>query len=123
MTEELDIIEFDRPTRGSKEGYLMLHFNARQQLGRIIADPEQQPGNNRIVTFTKYMISSITDDEIRENIRVKYQTGLDELKREDLSNEDRHERTINISMEILGDITAFYDEFLGISHRLKIGMV
>lgn len=121
MPEE-DIIEFDRPTRGSKDGYLQLYFISRQQLGRIISDPDQSPTDRRIITFTKFLISSITDDTIRDNVRVKYRGLLQDIKQKDIDNEQRHEEIVDASMEILGDVNAFYDEFLGISHRLKVGI-
>ena len=121
MAEE-DIIEFDRPTRGSKDGYLQLYFISRQQLGRIISDPDQSSTDRRIVTYTKFLISSITDDDIRDAVKQKYLGLIAEAKAKDTDNEQRHEELIDACMEILGDINAFYDEFLGISHRLKVGI-
>lgn len=121
MAEE-DIIEFDRPTRGSKDGYLQLYFISRQQLGRIISDPDQSSTDRRIVTYTKFLISSITDDDIRDEVKQKYLGLIAEAKAKDTDNEQRHEELIDACMEILGDINAFYDEFLGISHRLKVGI-
>lgn len=121
MADE-DIIEFDRPTRGSKDGYLQLYFISRQQLGRIISDPDQSSTDRRIVTYTKFLISSITDDDIRDAVKQKYLGLIAEAKAKDTDNEQRHEELIDACMEILGDINAFYDEFLGISHRLKVGI-
>lgn len=121
MAEE-EIIEFDRPTRGSKDGYLQLYFVSRQQLGRIISDPDQSSTDHRIVTYTKFLISSITDDDIRGAVKEKYLNLIKETKEKDMDNEQRHEELINACMEILGDVNAFYDEFLGISHRLRVGI-
>jgi hypothetical protein len=121
MNQE-DIIEFDRPTRGSKDGYLQLYFISRQQLGRIISDPSQSSTDGRIVTYTKFLISSITDDEIRDTVRKKYLKTIEDINNENYDNDIRHEKIIDACMEVLGDINAFYDEFLGISHRLKVGL-
>ena len=117
-----DVIEFDRPTRGSKDGYLQLYFICRQQLGRIISDPDQSPTDRRLITYTKYLISSITDDDIRGQVMDKYKALLVEIKKKNIDNEQRYEEIIDATMEILGDVNAFYDEFLGISHRLKVGI-
>jgi hypothetical protein len=124
MSEDSDeqIITLDKPQRGAKDGYLQLFFVSRQQMGRIISDESGGATDFRIVTYTKYLISSITDDTIRETVRKKYNDKLGEIKVKNLDNQQRFDETVEASMEILGDVTAFYDEFLGITHRLKIGV-
>lgn len=124
MSEDSDeqIITLDKPQRGAKDGYLQLFFVSRQQMGRIISDESGGATDFRIVTYTKYLISSITDDTIRETVRKKYNDKLGEIKVKNLDNQQRFDETVEVSMEILGDVTAFYDEFLGITHRLKIGV-
>jgi hypothetical protein len=124
MSEDSDeqIITLDKPQRGAKDGYLQLFFVSRQQMGRIISDESGGAIDFRIVTYTKYLISSITDDTIRETVRKKYNDKLGEIKVKNLDNQQRFDETVEVSMEILGDVTAFYDEFLGITHRLKIGV-
>lgn len=119
---EEQIITLDKPQRGAKDGYLQLFFVSRQQMGRIISDESGGATDFRIVTYTKYLISSITDDTIRETVRKKYNDKLGEIKVKNLDNQQRFDETVEVSMEILGDVTAFYDEFLGITHRLKIGV-
>ena len=125
MAGETDeqIITLDKPQRGAKDGYLQLFFVSRQQMGRIISDENTGVTDHRIVTYTKYLISSITDDEIRFTIMKKYKDGLLEIKHKPENNEVKFGEVVDLSMEVLGDVTAFYDEFLGITHRLKLGVV
>ena len=120
---EEQIITLDKPQRGAKDGYLQLFFVSRQQMGRIISDEYGGATDYRLVTYTKYMISSITDDTIRETVRKKYNDKLHEIKQTSSDNQDRFDKTVEASMEIMGDVTAFFDEFMGITHRLKVGVV
>jgi hypothetical protein len=125
MADDTDeqIITLDKPQRGAKDGYLQLFFVSRQQMGRIISDENAGVTDPRLVTYTKYLISSITDDKIRYNVMKKYKDLLEEIKGEGIGNEEKFDKIVDVSMEVLGDVTAFYDEFLGITHRLKIGVV
>jgi hypothetical protein len=106
--------------RGSKDGYLMLFFQSRSDLGNIIqqwtdwTDP-------RIMIYTKFLITSITDDEIRGNIMKKLNTRLKEIDDLKVSNDKSSKEIIEACIDVLGDVTAFYDEFLGISHTISVG--
>jgi len=120
--DQENMIELDRPTRGAKDGYLQLFFISRQQLGRIISDPDGAVTDQRIITYTKFLISSITDDDIRDQVKEMYAEKIQAIKAEKLDNETRHEKMVDATMDVLGDVTAFYDEFLGITHRLKVGI-
>lgn len=110
------------PQRGAKEGYLMLFFSARAALGNIIAQMED-PTDPRLLTFTKFLITSITDDDIRDEILEMLNTKLKEIDASSLTNEEKAQKRNDTCMETLGDVTAFYDEFLGISHTIRIGGV
>lgn len=120
--EDEQIITLDKPQRGAKDGYLQLFFVSRQQMGRIIADDNISTTDDRIVIYTKYLISSITDDTIRFNVMKKYTTKLNEIKEKQIDNQLKYDEIIDASMDVLGDVTAFYDEFLGITHRLRVGV-
>lgn len=118
-----NVVSLDKPQRGSKDGYLQLFFISRQQLGRIISDTEFSRTDYRLVIYTKYLISSITDDDIRDQVMKKYQNMITEAKQNHKDNESRYDALVDATMEVLGDITAFYDEFMGVTHRLKVGLV
>jgi hypothetical protein len=121
-TDQIEIPEINSPQRGSKDGYLQLFFLARQQLGRII---EQTSGltDQRILMYTKHMISSITDDELREKAWDDLYENMKRIEEEGGTPEQKSAKIFDYCMELQGDITAFYDQFLGITHRLKAGTV
>lgn len=108
------------PKKGAKDGYLMLFFSARNELGNIIngwkdwTDP-------RIIIYTKFLITGITDDEIRAKVMLKLNDKLKEIEEKKLSNDKASKENIDACVEVLGDITAFYDEYLGISHSINVG--
>lgn len=122
MADDEQIITLDKPQRGAKDGYLQLFFISRQQMGRIISDEYGGATDYRIVTYTKYLISSITDDTIRANVMEKYKTTLDKIKNKNIDNQAKFDEIVDASMDVLGDVTAFYDEFLGVTHRLRVGV-
>lgn len=121
--EEVSTITFDRPKRGSKDGYLQLFFIQLREYGKLISDPTGSPTDRRLVTFTQFLIAHITDDDIRDEVRKKYKTLLTEIQARPLDNEAKYSEIVEATMEVVGDVVAFYDEFLGITHRLEIGVV
>lgn len=120
--DDLEIPEINSPQRGSKDGYLQLFFISRQQLGRII-EQTQGVSDQRVLMYTKFMVSSITDDTLRKEAQDFLMKGLEEIAEEDASAEDKNKMIFNLCMDLQGHITAFYDQFLGITHRLKAGSV
>lgn len=122
VLEDLEMPEMNSPQRGSKEGYLQLFFISRQQLGRII-ETSTSITDKRIIMYTRFMISSITDDGLRAQAEDELDLLLKEIADKDISNEERAEQTFVVCMRLQGDIVAFYDQFLGITHRLRIGTV
>ena len=120
--DDNEMPEMNSPQRGSKEGYLQLFFISRQQLGRIIENM-QSITDPRVVTYTRFMISSIPDDELRIKAEDEFEAAMSEINKKSISNEAKAEEKLIFCMQIQGDIVAFYDQFLGITHRLRIGMV
>lgn len=120
--EDLEMPEMNTPQRGSKDGYLQLFFLSRQQLGRIIENM-QAVTDPRIVVYTRFMISSITDDTLRADAEDLFEEELVKIEKLEISNDKKGEMRLQLCMQIQGDIVAFYDQFLGISHRLRVGLV
>jgi len=121
--EEISTISFDRPKRGSEDGYLQLFFIQMREYGKMISDPNASPTDKRLITFTMFLISHITDDNIRQEVREIYLSKLDEIANMQLDNEAKSSEVVAASMGIVGDVVAFFDEFMGITHRLEIGVV
>lgn len=115
-------IDLGIPKKGGKEGYLFLFFTARQQIGSLIAHMEGIT-DPRLEVFTRYMISSITDAETRSEILDEMDRQLDEIGRERTGVEERARAAMVVYMDALGAVSDWYDDFLGITHRLVIGTV
>jgi hypothetical protein len=125
-----DSIQIDKPERGSKDGYLQTFFNTSLQMNRLIAE-----GNGisdpRIRLFTLKMISSITDDVIRKTAFDYFFQQIDTImvmkdpiSGKLLSMDERNQKIADFCCgEMQGHITAWYDEYMGITHRLKLGRV
>ena len=114
--------EIASPMRGSVEGYQQARFISFQQMGSIIQSM-QSWNDPRVQAMTLHDISSISDDELRDlafrmldELIAKHTAGA----KTDL---DKGKGIFRACMEMQGHVTAFYDEFTGVTHRLKIGHV
>lgn len=117
-------IDLGAPWRGAKEGYLQNYFITRQNFGSMLlsissyADP-------RIPLMTDFLISAITDDTTRiaasELKRERYRDYINEM--DDPSEEDKAQCLARACMDTLGDITAWYDEFLGITNKQTFDVI
>ena len=124
-----DSITVDKPERGSKDGYLQTYFNTSLQMNRLIAE-----GNGisdpRIRLLTLKMISGIADDGIRKKtLDYFFQKITDIMQEKDsagklLSMEERNQKIADFCCgEAQGMILAWYDEYMGITHKLRLGKV
>jgi hypothetical protein len=112
-------IILEKPQRGSKEGYLQSYFNAQGQMNRIIAETN---GVDRIRLMTLKMISGMTDDTIREQAFVYFNAEIEKINSTSKSADEKNQEINDFCCgRMQGHITSFYDQFLGISHRLKLG--
>lgn len=117
-------IDLGAPWRGAKEGYLQNYFITRQNFGSMLltitsyADP-------RIPLMTDFLISAITDDTTRYAAlalkKDSYQEYL--LEMEDPSEEEKAQCLARACMDTLGHITAWYDEFLGITNKQTFDVI
>lgn len=117
-----EAIDLGLPRKGGKEGYLFLFFTARQQIGSLIANMEGIT-DPRLEVFTRYLISSITEADTREEILQEMDRQLEEIGREKTGVEERARAAMMVYMDALGSVSDWYDDFLGITHRLVIGTV
>lgn len=120
--DDVDVITLDKPQRGAKDGYLQLFFINRKQFLEFLINENGDDGE-RVITLTRYMISAVTDDQIRDNLKQKLDKEIAEIQKRSMDNAAKHRELIKVAMDIQGDITAFFDEFLGVTHRLRVGMV
>ena len=119
----------DKPQRGAKEGYLTSYFNSSQQMNRVIAE-SNGISDHRIRLLTLKMIAGITDDDIREKTFMFFSQelakieGLTNKDGERLSADEKNQKIADFCCgEMQGLIVAWYDQFMGITHRLRLGGV
>lgn len=114
----------DKPERGAKEGYLMLYFNKKTQMGRIITESNGL-SDHRLRLFTLNLISDITDDGLREEAFKYFNERITKINSNAaLDAVEKNQAIADFCVgEMQGHITSFYDQFLGISHRITVGKI
>ena len=117
-------ITLEKPQRGSKDGYLQAFFNASQQMNRIIAE-SNGIADFRFRLYTLKMIAGITDDKIRKTMLEYFDQRISNINNlTDLTSDERNQKIADFCCgEMQGHIVAWYDQFMGITHRLKLGEV
>jgi hypothetical protein len=109
----------EKPQRGAKEGYLASYFNERGQMSRIIAETN---GVDRIRLMTLKMIAGITDDKIRADTFEYFNKTIEAINATNDSANEKNQKINDFCCgEMQGHINAFYDQFIGVTHRLKLG--
>ena len=117
-------ITLEKPQRGSKDGYLQAFFNASQQMNRIIAE-SNGIADFRFRLYTLKMIAGITDDKIRKTMLEYFDQRISDINNlTELTSDERNQKIADFCCgEMQGHIVAWYDQFMGITHRLKLGEV
>lgn len=117
-------ITLEKPQRGSKDGYLQAFFNASQQMNRIIAE-SNGIADFRFRLYTLKMIAGITDDKIRKTMLEYFDQRISDISNlTELTSDERNQKIADFCCgEMQGHIVAWYDQFMGITHRLKLGEV
>ena len=115
-------IEIDKPQRGAKDGYLQAYFQASQQMNRVIAE-SNGISDHRIRLLTLKMIAGITEDGIRKQVLEFFDTEIAKIENTSgLSADEKNQQIANFCCgEMQGHIVAWYDQFMGITHRLRLG--
>ena len=116
-------IIIDKPERGAKEGYLQLYYNTSAHLNRVIAE-SNGISDHRFRLMTLKMIAQITDDTIRQRAFVYFEDRIRDINSTDEPVVEKNQKIADFCCgEMQGHIMSFYDQFLGITHRLKLGGV
>jgi hypothetical protein len=119
-----EAILLEKPERGAKDGYLQMFYNSSNSLNGVIRE-SNGISDHRIRLMTLKMIGGITDDTIRAKTFEFFEHKIKEIHdHTDWSADKKNEEIANFCCgEMQGHITSFYDQFLGITHRLKLGGV
>lgn len=123
-TSDGEAILLEKPERGAKDGYLQKFYNESNSLSGVIRD-SNGISDHRIRLMTLKMIGGITDDTIRAKAFEFFNGKIKEINdNTEWSADKKNEEIANFCCgEMQGHITSFYDQFLGITHRLKLGGV
>jgi hypothetical protein len=126
---EVDTITIDKPERGAKEGYLTTWYNQRRGLDMVIVN-SNGISDHRIRLYVRAMISGIVDDTIRAQALAYFDNEIkkiSEMKDENdrkISIEEQNQRIADFCCgEMAGHVSSFYDQFVGVTHRLKLGRI
>lgn len=116
-------IVLDKPERGAKDGYLTMFFQMNVQMGRLISD-SNGISDPRIRMYTLKMISTITDDQIRKRAYDTFNARLQQIREEGGDVDIQNQKICDFCVgEMQGHITSWFDQFIGITHRLRLGVV
>ena len=113
-------VDVGLPRKSAKDGYLASYFITKQHLAAAIQD-SRGPSDPRLRLFTHLLISDIVDDERRREIYARFTKMVANiLKEKDLDGDEKSWKIVEAIMVTLGDISAFYDEYLGVSTHQRL---
>jgi hypothetical protein len=122
-------IILEKPERGAKDGYLNLWYNERRGLDSVIIQ-SNGISDHRIRLYVRAMISGIVDDDIRKESldyfddKIKAIKTIKDESGRLLSVDEQNQMIADFCCgEMAGHVSSFYDQFVGVSHRLKLGKV
>lgn len=115
--------DVNRPQRGSRDGYFYLWIELNKQYGEIVNSMDDGRYDPRIYRKIRQMIATITDDSIRLYAWNLLDKTIYTIKTDSSykTEKERHEAIMDTCDIILGEIWAFYDQFMGVTHRLRMG--
>ena len=125
-------VTFDIPAREGTTGYVGLFFSVFLQTSALLTNPTVINDAYRLGNITQFMISLVAGKEKRTMIRETLQKNIDaeisEIKKnlevgQRMSHDERDHIYTRCNLEIIGDITDFIDEHVGVSKENKLGSV
>jgi regulator of RNase E activity RraB len=102
--------------------YIEQFLNERNEFKKIITNCKDFT-DPRAIIYIKFMISSVPNNEIRKNIRDKFDNSLREIDAKNLSIEDTAKEKLDLCMDILNDITEFHTNIWGYHIRQSVGQI
>ncbi len=119
LPQDFDV---NRPMRGSKDGYFYLWLDLNKQYGEI-ANSMTSKYDPRIYRKIRHMIATITDDSIRLYAWNLLDSTMHQIENDPKlkSESAKNDAVMDMCDVLLGEIWSFYDQFVGVSHRLLVG--
>lgn len=115
-------IELASPLREGPQGYQQSRFQSIYTMGEIIKSLEHW-NDIRVYAKTMHDISTVTDDDLRDAAFQHLDEYIKEEQDKAKTETEKGRALFRACMRIQGDITAFYDEYVGVTHRLAIGVI
>jgi hypothetical protein len=121
MKENTGTAGFDLgiPQRGAKDGYLAMIFEMALIGARILAETTD-PTDPRFKRFVPLFVSMFPDRDARVEILKEISDAFDDAK--DERNDVRADLEHMACVRAWGKVIDLADEFIGITHTLRIGI-
>lgn len=115
--------EINRPQRGSRDGYFYLWLELNKQYGEITNSMKSGGYDPRIYRKVRHMIATITDDSIKLYAWNLLEGTIHNIKTDKTLDTPakQGEAIMDTCDIILGEVWSFYDQFMGVTHRLRMG--
>jgi hypothetical protein len=111
------------PPMMAKDEYLHSHFISWNALEQIIIQMTDVR-DPRIPIFTDLLISAVTQEEVRDELRVKkvayYEKALEEYKNP--TPADKATAMVAACTRVAGDVRSWYDTALGVTTQMTYGV-
>jgi len=134
-SERDEVLTLDLPQRDTNQGYMNIFWRYYTLLAALIADDNDTTiTSEKVRMMVELMISTIPiPKDPKKNKRAEIREIKDKEidarisahveKNGNITNEEESRIISQVSLEIIGNITDFIDESVGISRKLEIGMV
>lgn len=120
--------ELDLPQRGMKDQWLYIFYKQYANFNTLLTELEDVT-DKRVLFIVKDMISTIPEEESRREMQNCWKQMLEErletARRESngvISNEKESYIAIDVALEVKGLVTDWLDQFMGVTHKLTVGL-
>jgi len=125
--EKRYLIDAGIPALEGKEGYYATYLSIKLQLARWLGgETGYATTDPRIYLYTELLISHITDEAERTRLRAKIEAEETRLLKDtkgEASSEERALARREACFIVQGDISTWYDKFVGVTSKNVIEMV
>lgn len=122
------VFELELPQKGMKDQWLYIFYKQYSNFNTLLTNLEDVT-DKRVLFMVKDIISTIPDEKARREMldtwKQRLEERLEEAKRVNggvLSNEKEASIAIDVALEVKGLVTDWVDQFMGVTHKLAVGM-
>lgn len=109
--------------RGSRDGYFFLWLDLNKKYAEIVVSMENKRYDPRLPRIIRQMIATITDDSIRLFAWNMFDKTINQIRNDKSlkTEESKTDLIMDMCDILLGELWAYYDQFMGVTHRLRAG--